>query len=189
MSPPLLYLDQNYLSGIAKRKPAFVELEPLLRAAVDAGAVEVAESPVHLRESAPRPDLGLVELLRELSHGRRLPAPGVESRRARRRLERCIARSSQPGIHQLARPSSCMSAGTSTMRTTVASTRIAVAIPIPSSLRKISPLVTKARKTTTMIAAAAVMTRAVLARPSETARAVSRCPRYSSRTRESRNTS
>src|SRR5919201_3597908 len=91
MSRPLLYLDQNYLSGIAKRKPAFVELEPLLRAAVDAGAVEVVESPVHLRESAPRPDLGLLKLLRELSHGRRLPAPGVESREARRRLERCIA--------------------------------------------------------------------------------------------------
>ncbi len=26
-----LCLDQNYLSGIAKRKPAFTELEPVLR--------------------------------------------------------------------------------------------------------------------------------------------------------------
>ena len=59
------------------------------------------------------------------------------------------------------------------MRTMVASTRIAVAIPMPNSLRNISPLVTKARKTTTMIAAAAVITRALFARPSATARAVS----------------
>jgi hypothetical protein len=28
---PLLYLDQNYLSGFAKRKPAFRELEDALR--------------------------------------------------------------------------------------------------------------------------------------------------------------
>src|SRR5919198_438855 len=82
---PLLSLDQNYLGGIAKRKPAFVELEEALRAAVAAGAVGVVESPVHRRESAPRPDLRLLELLRELSHGRRLPASGAESRQARRR--------------------------------------------------------------------------------------------------------
>ena len=31
------------------------------------------ESGVHERESKPRPDLGLIELLRELSGGRRLP--------------------------------------------------------------------------------------------------------------------
>jgi hypothetical protein len=91
MSPPLLYLDQNYLSGIAKRKPAFVELEPVVRAAVEAGAVAVVESPVHQRESAPRPDLRLLELLHELSHGRALPAPGVESRHARQRLQRYIS--------------------------------------------------------------------------------------------------
>lgn len=35
---------QNYLSGIAKRKPAFAELEPVLREAVAAGSVEVLES-------------------------------------------------------------------------------------------------------------------------------------------------
>jgi hypothetical protein len=35
----LLYLDQNYLSGIVKRKPAFRELEPVLRAAVAGGTV------------------------------------------------------------------------------------------------------------------------------------------------------
>jgi hypothetical protein len=65
----LLYLDQNYLSGIAKRKPAFRELEPVLRSAVRRGAVRVPESRVHRIESAARPDLGLLELLRSLSGG------------------------------------------------------------------------------------------------------------------------
>jgi hypothetical protein len=69
----LLYLDQNYLSGIVKRKPAFRELEPVLREAVAAGAVQVPESAVHRVESAARPDLGLLELLRELSGGLHLP--------------------------------------------------------------------------------------------------------------------
>jgi len=68
-----LYLDQNYLSGIAKRKPAFAELEPVLREAAAAGTIEVVESSVHELESRPRPDLQLLELLRELTHGRRLP--------------------------------------------------------------------------------------------------------------------
>jgi hypothetical protein len=86
-----LYLDQNYLSGIAKRKPAFAELEPVLRAAVAAGTVQVFESKIHERESAPRPDLKLLELLRELSRGHRLP-PTLDrpSRETRRRLERTI---------------------------------------------------------------------------------------------------
>jgi hypothetical protein len=84
---PLLYLDQNYLSGIAKRKPAFRELEPVLRAAVANGAVAVVESAVHERESRPRPDLGLQALLRSLSGGRRLPAePGAGAAEARARL-------------------------------------------------------------------------------------------------------
>jgi hypothetical protein len=88
----LLYLDQNHLSGIAKRKPAFAELEPVLRAAVARGAVAVAESPVHARESAPRPDLGLLPLLQELSGGRRLPdAPDAAVAEARRRMAWTIA--------------------------------------------------------------------------------------------------
>jgi hypothetical protein len=83
----LLYLDQNYLSGIAKSKPAFRELEPVLREAVARGAVAVAESTVHEVESQPRPDLRLLELLRELSGGRRLPAvPDRSAREVRRRL-------------------------------------------------------------------------------------------------------
>ena len=85
--PALLYLDQNYLSGIAKGKPAFVELEPVLRAAVARDAVAVVESVVHERESAPRPDLGLLALVRGLSSGRRLPdAPDARAREARHRM-------------------------------------------------------------------------------------------------------
>ena len=88
----LLYLDQNYLSGIAKRKPAFTKLEPVLRAAVEQGTVAVVESAVHERESRPRPDLGLLELLRGLSGGRSLPAePDRAAREARRRMELTIA--------------------------------------------------------------------------------------------------
>ena len=88
----LLYLDQNYLSGIAKRKPAFVALEPVLREAVARGAVAVVESSVHERESAPRPDLGLLELLRGLSGGRRLPdEPDRAAREVRRRMRATIS--------------------------------------------------------------------------------------------------
>jgi hypothetical protein len=88
-----LYLDQNYLSGIAKRKPAFAELEPVLREAVARGAVAVVESAVHERESRPRPDLRLLELLRGLSGGRRLPdAPDRAAREARGRMARTIER-------------------------------------------------------------------------------------------------
>lgn len=82
-----LYLDQNYLSGIAKRKPSFHELEPVLREAVSRGVVSVVESAVHQRESLPRPDLGLLKLLRELSGGQRLPSdPDPAARTARKRM-------------------------------------------------------------------------------------------------------
>jgi hypothetical protein len=90
--PPLLYLDQNYLSGIAKRKPAFRELEPVLRGAITSGAIAVTESAAHRRESAARPDLALLELLRELSGGRRLPdEQGAAERNIERRLRRFAA--------------------------------------------------------------------------------------------------
>jgi hypothetical protein len=90
---PLLYLDQNYLSGITKRKPAFAELEPVLRAAVAGGTVAVVESAVHERESVPRPDLRLLELLRELTGGRRLPSePDDAAREVRRRMAWTIER-------------------------------------------------------------------------------------------------
>jgi hypothetical protein len=84
----LLYLDQNYLSGIVKRKPAFRELEPALREAVARGAVGVPESEAHRLESAKRPDLPLLQLLRELSAGLRLPDErGALARSCERRLE------------------------------------------------------------------------------------------------------
>jgi hypothetical protein len=85
--PASLYLDQNYLSGIAKDKPAFRELAPVLRAAIDQGAVTVLESEIHERESRPRPDLNLMPLLHELSRGRKL-APDLDrqARDTRRRM-------------------------------------------------------------------------------------------------------
>jgi hypothetical protein len=90
---PLLYLDQNYLSGFAKRKPAFRELEVALRSAVARGSVAVVESDVHELESRPRPDLGLLELLRSFSGGQRLPArPDRAARAARRRMRATIER-------------------------------------------------------------------------------------------------
>ena len=87
MSTASLYLDQNYLSGIVKEKPAFRELAPVLRNAVNAGAVTVFESEIHAQESRPRPDLKLMELLHELSGGRRLPVElDRAARDARRRM-------------------------------------------------------------------------------------------------------
>jgi hypothetical protein len=93
MAPLLLYLDQNYLSGMVKRKPAFRELEPALRAAVARGAVAVPESSAHRLESAARPDLPLLELLRELSGGLRLPDQGGPAERhTQRRLAAVLER-------------------------------------------------------------------------------------------------
>src|SRR5205085_6468778 len=65
-------------------------------------------------------------------------------------------------------------------------TRIAVAMPTPMSFRNDSGLKAKARKTATMIAADAVITRAVRASPSVTARPVWPWRRNSSRTRDKR---
>ena len=93
LNPLRLYLDQNYLSGIAKGKPAFAELEPVLRRAVARGAVQVVESDVHVKESLPRPDLRLLELLREFSRGQHLPGhPDRQVRDARRRMTATINR-------------------------------------------------------------------------------------------------
>jgi len=69
------------------------------------------------------------------------------------------------GIHQLALPTSFMIAGTRTIRTIVASTRIAVAKPRPNILVRGSSSKTKPRKTEIMIRAADVITRPVLAIP------------------------
>jgi hypothetical protein len=65
----------------------------VLREALARGEVAVAESAVHERESRPRPDLGLLELLRDLSGGRRLPdTPDAAAREARRRMADAIER-------------------------------------------------------------------------------------------------
>jgi hypothetical protein len=65
----------------------------VLRAAVARGAVAVPESVTHRVESAPRPDLGLLELLRSLSGGLRLPdQPDAVSVDAERRLRATVAR-------------------------------------------------------------------------------------------------
>jgi hypothetical protein len=76
-----------------KRKAAFRELEPALRAAVARGAVAVPESETHRLESAARPDLPLLELLREPSAGLRLPRErGAVERHSERRLEAVLER-------------------------------------------------------------------------------------------------
>jgi hypothetical protein len=93
MARLLLYLGQNYFSGIAKRERAFTALELALRQAVALGRVAVVESEVHERESRPRPDLQLLPLLRALSGGRRLPGqPDRAARDARRRMAEAIGR-------------------------------------------------------------------------------------------------
>ena len=60
----------------------------MLRAAVARGAVAVPESEAHRLESAARPDLRLLELLRELSNG-------LSLEEARRPLERQLTRQVQ----------------------------------------------------------------------------------------------
>jgi hypothetical protein len=93
VTPVAVYLDQNYLSGIVKRKPGFRELEPVLRAAVARAAVSVPESEAHRIESAARPDLRLLELLRGLSGGVTLPRErGAVERHCERRLEAVLER-------------------------------------------------------------------------------------------------
>jgi hypothetical protein len=93
VTPVAVYLDQNYLSGIVKRKVAFRELELALRSAVARGAVVVPESEAHRIESAARPDLPLLELLRELSAGVTLPSErGRLERSCERRLEAVLER-------------------------------------------------------------------------------------------------
>ena len=65
----------------------------MLRRAVAARAVAVPESFAHRLESAPRPDLPLLALLRSLSGGLRLPdEPGAVEVGTERRLARTVAR-------------------------------------------------------------------------------------------------
>lgn len=75
------------------------------------------------------------------------------------------------------------------MRTIVASRNTATASAVPITLMMRSDSSRKLPKTNTMIAAAAVITRAVAARPSATDVFVSPVRSHSSRMRESRKTS
>ncbi len=80
-------------------------------------------------------------------------------------------------------------AGTRSMRTNVASRNTASASPVPKSLMMRRSSKRKLPNTTTMIAAAAEMTRAVEARPSATEFTASPVRSNSSFTRLSRKTS
>ena len=78
---------------MVKRKVAFRDLEATLRAAVARGAVLVPESEAHELESAARPDLPLLGLLRELSGGAKLPDErGAVERHCEQRLEAVLER-------------------------------------------------------------------------------------------------
>jgi hypothetical protein len=100
-----------------------------------------------------------------------------------------MTRSSHVGIHQFLSPSSSMVAGTRIRRMMVASMTTAAAMPMPMIFKKIWSSKMNAPNTAVMINAAAVITLAVAASPSATAVVLSPVRRYSSRTRESRNTS
>ncbi|GIU98950.1 MAG: hypothetical protein KatS3mg014_0566 [Actinomycetota bacterium] len=99
------------------------------------------------------------------------------------------SRSSHRGSHQLAWPSSTIVAGTSTIRTSVASMSTATARPNPIIFTVVLSFSRNARNTAIITSAAEVMTRAVERIPTATLSTVSRSTRYSSRTRERRNTS
>ena len=74
------------------------------------------------------------------------------------------------------------------MRTTVASSRIATVRPRPIWLTVATGAIAKETKTAAMIAAAPVITPAVLSRPKRIAAALSPCSRYFSRIRARRKT-
>jgi Xaa-Pro aminopeptidase len=97
--------------------------------------------------------------------------------------------SSQRGSRHVSGPSSSSVAGSSMQRTTSASRKTATARPKPNSLSVRSSPSVNERKTQTMIAAAAVITRPVSATASPTAADASRWRTHCSRTREIRNTS
>ena len=95
----------------------------------------------------------------------------------------------QRGIHQARAPSRAITEGTRIIRTTEASISTAKAMPIASIFTVGSMSSTKLAKTTTMMAAAVVMTRAVLPIPMATLRCGSPVATHASCTRDSRKTS
>jgi len=96
---------------------------------------------------------------------------------------------SQAGRHQFQRPINRMVAGTSSVRTMVASTTTAMPIPTPTAWMMTDRASPKPKNTVAMIAAAPVIKRPVRSRPTATARALSPFRSYSSRTRLSSRTS
>jgi hypothetical protein len=82
-----------------------------------------------------------------------------------------------------------MVAGTSSTRTTVASSRIAMIMPTPIILMKLTPEVENAPITTASSSAALVMIAPVRCSPAATALVLSPVRSHCSRTRESRKTS
>src|SRR5450432_3477597 len=94
-----------------------------------------------------------------------------------------------PSGHQFRSPASCRSAGPTTIRTTVASISTAAASVNPSILTTRKLPIVNAAKTAIMIAAALVISPAVLANPSITAALSERPRRLSSSTRATRKTS
>ena len=74
-------------------------------------------------------------------------------------------RASHPGSHQFHRSNTAIKAGTSTIRTTVASTAMATAHATPSWATRGMPAKAKPTKTAIMIRAALVMVRALVATP------------------------
>ena len=97
---------------------------------------------------------------------------------------RAYSRRSGPGAHQLARPSSRMVAGTSSIRTTVASTTIAMIIATPIILMNVMPDSENAPITTSISSAALVMMPPVRCRPVATAAVLSPVRSYCSRMRD-----
>ncbi len=89
----------------------------------------------------------------------------------------------------MARPSRRIVAGTSSARTTVASTRIAITVATPISLMNVMPEVANAPTTTVISSAALVMIRPVCCSPAATAAVLSPVRSYSSRIRDIRKTS
>src|SRR5262249_38066381 len=104
-------------------------------------------------------------------------------------VTRGSARSRVRGMYQALLPSRCMTAGTSSIRTIRASTRIATPRPSPNDFTVRSGVSTKAQKTVPMMIAAATITRPTAETPAGTASRASPRLRYSSRIRLARKTS
>src|SRR5579884_1979681 len=98
-------------------------------------------------------------------------------------------RANGAGSHQFQRPKNAIRLGTSSERTTVASTKIATASPSPNSCRPTMRPATKPENAAHMITAAAVMMRPVRSRPCATAVTLSAPRSHVSRIRVTRNTS